>query len=234
MKVAIVEDEQEAGNLLKEFLLRYASEKQLAITIEVFCDGLEILDDYHPDYDVIFLDIEMPHLNGMDTARQIRQTDSNVILIFITNMMQYAIEGYSVQAMDYILKPVKYFDLSFKLDKVVEMRRKSEKSELILKTKGGQRKVAVADIHYLEVIGHCILFHTVSGEIEVWNQPMSAMEQKLKGLSFARCNASYLVNLRYVTEINGMTAQVGPDKLQISRGKRKDFLDALTVYIGRR
>ena len=234
MRIAVVEDERAASDLLRDYLLQYAGEHGISFEIEVYQDGMDILEDYHPVYDVIFLDIQLLHLNGMEAARRIRQMDEHVILIFITNMMQYAIEGYSVRALDYILKPVKYFDLALKLDRVVKLRQKSAKDEIVLKMKGAMKKVVISDIYYLEVMGHCILFHTLAGNLEVWNQPMNVMEQQLKEHSFARCNACYLVNLRYVTQINGMMVQVGNDELKISRGKRKEFLDALTVYMGRR
>ena len=232
MKIAIVEDERKEQEKLKEYLKRYEQEKNVTLDIDVFKDGLDILIDYKPHYDIIFLDIEMVHSNGMETARKIRDRDDNVTIIFVTNMAQYAIQGYSVGAFDFMLKPVRYFDLSSKIDKAITIRKKISREEIVVTVNGSMRRIALADIYYLEVIKHCILFHTVNGEFEVWNQTLNKMEQELGDYSFARCNVSFLVNLRYVNAIEGSTVLVGQDRLQISRTKKKDFMNALTVYLG--
>ena len=101
--IAIVEDEKEFRDQLQEFLKQYEAENQISFQISVFEDGTEILENYKNEYDIILLDIEMPKLNGMDAAEQIREKDEDVVLMFITNMAQYAIHGYSVGALDFVI-----------------------------------------------------------------------------------------------------------------------------------
>ena len=119
IRVAIVEDDAEVQGVLQEYVRRYTRQYGTEFEVTVFADGVDILEDYRAVYDIIFLDVEMKHLDGMTTAERIRQMDADVILIFITNMAQYAIRGYSVGALDYVLKPVPYFAFSQQLLKAV-------------------------------------------------------------------------------------------------------------------
>lgn len=109
IRVAIVEDEAKIREQLMGYVQRYTRQYGTAFEVKTFADGLEILEDYRPAYDLILLDIEMKHMDGMETARRIRELDPEVMLVFITNMAQYAIKGYAVGALDYVLKPVPYF-----------------------------------------------------------------------------------------------------------------------------
>ena len=117
IRVAIVEDEAAVRDQLMGYVQRYMRQYDAQIEVTMFTDGVEILEGYRPVYDIIFLDVEMQHLDGMETASRIRALDSDVLLIFITNMAQYAIKGYAVGALDYVLKPVPYFAFSQQLQK---------------------------------------------------------------------------------------------------------------------
>ena len=114
-KVAIVEDDPQSRETAAALLRRYAQEHALSFELTSFPDGAAIADGYRPLYDIIFLDIEMPHLDGMKTAHLIREKDEHVVLVFITNVARYAVKGYEVQAMDYILKPLSYDSFSPKM-----------------------------------------------------------------------------------------------------------------------
>lgn len=93
IRVAIVEDEAAVRDQLMGYVQRYMRQYDAQIEVTMFTDGVEILEEYRPVYDIIFLDVEMQHLDGMETASRIRALDSDVLLIFITNMAQYAIKG---------------------------------------------------------------------------------------------------------------------------------------------
>ena len=100
-RIAIVEDEAAVREQLAGYVQRYTRQYGIQFEVTMFTDGVEILEDYRPVYDIIFLDVEMQHLDGMETARRIRELDSDVLLIFITNMAQYAIKGYAVGCLLY-------------------------------------------------------------------------------------------------------------------------------------
>lgn len=231
IRVAVVEDDAEVQGVLQEYIRRYTRQYGTEFEVSVFADGVDILDNYRAVYDIIFLDVEMKHLDGMTTAERIRQMDADVILIFITNMAQYAIRGYSVGALDYVLKPVPYFAFSQQLLKAVSRLEKRAKHYLTVPVEGGLRRLDTASIYYLESEGHRVNFYTDEGDFSAPGA-LKTFEEKLAGRPFARCNSGYLVNLAQVQAVQQNTVQVGPYELQISRPKRKAFLAALTDYIG--
>ena len=231
IRIALVEDEAEVRAQLQGYVQRHTRQYGTEFAVTEFADGMELLDDYRPVYDVLFLDVEMKHLDGITTPERIRQMDADVILIFITNMAQYAIRGYSVGALDYVLKPVPYFAFSQQLLKAVARLEKRAKHYLTVPVEGGLRRLDTASIYYLESEGHRVHFYTDEGDFSAPGA-LKTFEEKLADCPFARCNSGYLVNLAQVQAVQQNTVQVGPYELQISRPKRKAFLAALTDYIG--
>lgn len=230
-RIAIVEDEAAVREQLAGYVQRYTRQYGIQFEVTMFTDGVEILEDYRPVYDIIFLDVEMQHLDGMETARRIRELDSDVLLIFITNMAQYAIKGYAVGALDYVLKPVPYFAFSQQLQKAVNQLAKRTRHYLAVPVDGGMRRLDAATIYYIESEGHRVHFYTEDGDFSAPGA-LKVLEEKLTGRLFARCNSGYLVNLAQVSGVQQNTVQVGPHELQISRPKRRAFLAALADYIG--
>ena len=105
-RIAIVEDDAECREQLREYVEHYGQENREELEVLCFSDGAELVEGYRPVYDLLLLDIEMPNLDGMTAARRIRQVDSDVLIVFITNMAKYAISGYEVEAPGFMLKPV--------------------------------------------------------------------------------------------------------------------------------
>ena len=124
--IAIVEDEKEFAQTLQDYIQRYMAETHTAIQTDTFHDGMSFLDEYSGKYQIVFMDIAMPHMNGMDTAERLRKVDSNVCLIFITSLAQYAIRGYEVEALDFIVKPVAYDLFKIRLEKAISRIRTAD------------------------------------------------------------------------------------------------------------
>lgn len=228
LRIAVVEDDQNYAMQIVGYLERFAGENQSDIRIQRFQDGMEIAEDYKPVYDIIFLDIEMPLLDGMSTAERIRQQDPDVLMIFITNLAQYAIRGYGVNALDYVLKPVNYAAFAMKLQKACRILSKRETRYVILTDEQEIRKVPVSNIRYIEVADHQLIYHTVEGDFYEFGT-LRKLESEL-GDSFARCNHCYLVNLAYVDGTKEDCILVGKDTLKISRAKKKQFMQMLSDY----
>ena len=181
IRVAIVEDDAEVQGVLQEYVRRYTRQYGTEFEVTLFADGVDILDDYRAVYDIIFLDVEMKHLDGMTTAERIRQMDAEVILIFITNMAQYAIRGYAVGALDYVLKPVPYFAFSQQLQKALGQLEKRERHYLAVAVDGGMRRLDAAEIYYLESEGHKVHFYTEKEDFVVPGT-LKNYEEKLVGM----------------------------------------------------
>ena len=230
-RIAIVDDDREFVEELKKYINQYGQEEGQEFEISAFCDGAEILENYAPTYDLILLDIEMPKVNGMDAAEKIREMDENVVLMFITNMAQYAIRGYSVGALDFVMKPISYYTFSMKIKRALKRVRKKELAPVLLTLSNGVKKLEVRQIYYLEVQNRMLHYYTDEGEFVVRGSLLSA-ESILPSDVFAKCNHWYLVNLMHVTEVRKNTASVGPFELEISRRNRSVFLEALTKYMG--
>ena len=129
IQIAIVEDEEIYVKQLTEYIRKYQTERGRSIKVTVFGDGEDITENYSGGFDIILMDIQMRFMDGMTAAEKIRQMDQKVIIMFITNMIQYAVRGYEVDAMDYVVKPVEYFSFSQKLDKAVGRMRSEVKGD---------------------------------------------------------------------------------------------------------
>lgn len=229
--IAIVEDEEQFRQQLTEYLTQYQDENQLEFKISVFTDGAEILENYQPVYDVILLDIEMPKVNGMDAAKQIRVRDDNVVLMFITNMAGYAIHGYEVGALDFVMKPITYYTFSMKLTRALKRAKQQEQKSLLLPLSDGVKKLELSEIYFVEGQSRMLYYHTALGDYVV-KGTMQAAENALANFPFAKCNHWYLVNLMHVKEVRKNMVVVGPFELEISRRNKTAFLKALTEYMG--
>lgn len=231
LRIAVVEDEPATCRLLQDYILRFQRERKAEIETETFSNGLDLVGDYRPLWDVILLDIEMPIMDGMTAAHYIRKADQDVAIIFITNMAKYAIKGYEVNALDFVLKPVSYFAFAMKLDKAIAGLAKRNHSCLLLQTESGMIRLSTEEITFIEVIHHRLQIHTETLDYTA-SGTLTMMEGRLQEEGFVRCNKGYLVNLRHVKRIYADSVLVGHARLLISRRRREEFLAAVTDYYG--
>lgn len=230
-RVAIVEDSAKSAEKLKRYLKRFSQERNMPLKYSAFMDGMEFISDYKADFDVVLMDIEMPHMDGMEAARRLREIDEEVCLIFVTNLAHYAIEGYEVRAMDFLVKPVEYDNFSLKLQKALASRSRMQKKEIVLNSGSGIRRIRLDEIHYIEVMDHNLIYHTTGGDFGERGS-IREKEESLKDFGFARASNSFLVNLHYATVFSGGDVTVAGARIPVGRTKKKDFLKRLTEYLG--
>lgn len=233
LRIAVVEDDSAAAEILLRYIAKYQEEYHDLLEVDRFKDGAAFLDNYRLGYDIILMDIEMPNMDGMKTAQKMRRIDNNACLIFVTNMAQYAVKGYEVDAMDFLVKPVSYSIFKFKLKKAVSLveKNKARGQGLILKTKNGMIRTQTSNVYFVESKQHRIFYHTAQDIIEVWGT-LAQAEQELRPYGFSRCNSCYLVNLRYVDKIENNWVFLRDTQLEISRGKKKGFMEELMTFLG--
>lgn len=232
--IAIVDDNIADSGLLANYLRQYFGGRKENISLKVFNDAVGFLEKFTPEFDLIFLDVEMPLFSGLDVAREIRLKDENVCIVFVTSFARYAVNGYEVAAFDYFVKPVSYGQFVPKMDRIY-CKISSVKSEsgIFLKTDEGVRRILSADISYVEVRDHYLYYHVGNGVCRV-RQSMKSAEESLRGQPFIRCNSCYLVNMKYVTGINGSELVVGDERVLMSRARKRECLQKLANFFGRR
>lgn len=230
VRIAIVEDDKTYADQLIEFLGRYQVDNGLKITYDLYTNGAMLTQPYDKEYGIIFMDIDMPVMDGMSAAKEIRKVDGTVIIIFITNMAQYAIKGYSVNALDYLLKPIGYFAFSQCLNKAITRLSKLEDQYIAVCVNRRMQKINLTDIYYIESMKHTLTFYTSHGEY-VTNSTLKVMEASLADKFFARGGSGFLINLRHVDAIRDGCAIVRGKPIPLSRSRKASFEKALINYI---
>lgn len=230
IQLAIVEDENSYADQLIEFVKKYQSESGKTFKITRFKDGDEITNGYRGQFDIILMDIEMKLMDGMTAAEEIRKLDQDVIIMFITNMTNYAIRGYQVDALDYVLKPVSYFAFSQKLGRAISKMKSKSSKTISIEMQSGVKKLDIDNVFYIESEGHNLNFYTSGGEFTI-RAKLKDFEEQLVPYNFFRSNKGYLVNLKYVDGVENGSCLIAGKQLLISRSRKNDFMTALTEYM---
>lgn len=215
------------------YVKRYFTEKPQPFETDVFEDGIDFISDYGGGYDLVLMDIAMPHMNGLEAAKRLREADREVCLVFVTTLAQYAIRGYEVNAFDFLVKPVSYELFRIKMDRICEHVGRKRGESFTVQSAGMMKKVPLDRIYYVESVKHYLFFHTADGELKMRGS-LSEIDEFFRGNGFAGVNRSLLVNLMHVDGYDAQEVSVAGEKLPLSRVYKTDFLNALTRYVGGR
>lgn len=231
LKIAMVDDDNEFLTQLKQFGEQAIAELNLKFAIDTYKNGREFAENYTCNYDIIFLDIEMPEMDGYKVAKKIRETDETVCIIFVTNMAQYAIIGYEVNALDFMIKPFAYFTFLDKLKKAIRYCSTRREREIILEKNSEKVRVKLSRIYYIEKDKNYLSFHTKDGEYRI-RGTIAENEEFFCSSNFGKISSGCLVNLRYVTKTNKNTVWVEKEPLPVSRQQQQPFMRQLMRYLG--
>lgn len=233
IRLAIVDDEEAFQKQIRDFLIAFAEKNGYFFQIRTYNSGLALINDTKTVFDLVFLDVQMPHFNGIETAKALRERDSKVAIVFITNFVQFAPEGYQVHALDYILKPINRYDFEMKLKKglaTIGHEKETNQSEyLALSKKEGMVRLAFSDIRYLESVGHTIVFHVGEKEVTKYG-PLRRVAPLLPKDRFLQINNCQIINMAYVTRIDKMKLFLGNDIFVISHPKKKEVMERLSTF----
>lgn len=232
-RALIVEDDPAAADVLRAHLARYGKERGAEFAVEVLPSALELLER-RPKADIVFLDIGLPGISGMEAAEVMRQTDPVTPIVFVTDLAQYAVRGYAVDALDFMVKPVEYEDFALRMGRAMRVMERNAERTVAIPTADGLRVVAQRDVIYVEIFRHDLCWH-VAREAEPLHArgTLTAVAEELGPDRFCRISASHLINMGQLRLIRGDSVVMSNgDELPISRRRRKDALDALTRYVG--
>ena len=229
--IAVVDDDPQDAALLKECVESYCSMNGHAAMIHVYRDGLDLIRSTE-SHDIVFLDIQMGKLDGLETARFLRKISADTILVFVTNMAQFAIKGYEVDALDFILKPVSMASIVYVLDKAMKrLDGGGAKALFSLKTSEGTISLSANDITYVEVFDHNLVYHTTRGDYTVRGR-LSDVSEKLSPDRFVMCNRSFIVNLRHVSNVTTDYLLIGDTRISVSKSHRKELMKRFSSFLG--
>lgn len=231
MRIAVCDDEEKFRMQAKEIIDKLAG--SLDVIVDAYSDGRKLLEAFDKKpYDVLFLDIEMPVMDGITLAKKLRERSDSIYIVFLTGHVEYALEGYEVNALRYLTKPVQEAKLSevlrFVMDKNVSKR------QLMIKEDGDETLINVSDIIYMEAQNQYVMIYTTGGE-HLIRYNIGDFEAELKNDDFFRIHRGYLVSLAKVKKlvksevvIEGMNGEL---KLPVSRSNIKPLKEALYKYV---
>lgn len=232
-RALIVEDDPQAAETLRAHLERYAAERSTSFSVEILPSALEFLEGTRPA-DVVFMDIGLPGVSGMEAAEVMRQTDELTPLIFVTDLAQYAVRGYQVDALDFMVKPVTYEDFALRMGRAMRVMDRNAGGTVSVATDEGLRVIAEKDVVYVEIFRHDLYWH-VTGSAQPLHArgTLTRVAEELGAERFCRVSASHLINMGQLALIRpGSIVMSDGTEVVISRRRRREVLETLTRYMG--
>lgn len=235
IRVAVVDDDSACRLQVKGFIEKFEQElsgggENRLFEIELFETAMDFITDYKAVYDIAFLDIEMPLIDGMSAARRLRLIDTDISLIFITKMPKYAIEGYDVEAVGFMVKPIKYCDFADKMKKAIKLREHKKEFGVVIKCDGNLVKLPVSQIYYVEKNKNYLYYNTARGEFRRRGTLESA-EKELAPYGFSLCNSGCLVNLGLVRKVTATDVVINGVNLPLAFRRAKQFKTDMLKFL---
>lgn len=227
LRIAIIEQNEILQEQLRRYLEKFAEDSGERCQPVFLTDELDFLENYSFSYDAVIIDTQLRLLGGLDVAKKIRESDSRVELVLLSPDSNLAICGYTVEAADFLLQPLRYDGFARAMQKILSRGRRKNAASVIIRSKGIYRRVRAQDIMYVEVSGHTLIYHLYGETISVIGQ-LAAVEATLAACGFFRCSAAYMINLHSVERYTGKNVYIGGQSIPISRSQKK----ALFLLLG--
>lgn len=230
INIAICDDEQTSLNSIKKLTTDFFRSQNIKINISLFSSGEELLSS-DKDIDILFLDIQMKQLNGIETAKKIRNKSYKCFLIFITVLKETVFQSFEVQPFDYMLKPIQYDNFKKTMERLLLSMKSADKENLLIQRGTESSIVSFEEIIYCEIINRKIYLHLKSANIIDYYDRIENLEQKLDN-RFFRCHRSYLINMQYLISYkNGLAYMIENHQIPVSRLRSKDFSNVILQYM---
>mgnify|MGYP000951228966 CR=1 FL=1 len=235
LQIAICDDSIEELSNMVQLIDLYRISKNFNCEYAVFPNGFELVSALEKGkrFDIYCLDIIMPGFTGIDVAKEIRSFDKTAPILFFTSSPEFALESYSVKAINYILKPVTKEKLFFTFDEILEkIKAENHEDAVIVKSNEGIQKILISNLVFAEVIGRNVLYYMRSGKvIECTESFSSVCERLMKYGCFIKPHRSYLVNMQYVDTIeNHQVTLQTLSSVPVAQGKAKEIKEQYLAY----
>lgn len=230
INIAICDDEQTSLDSIKKLATDFFRSQNIKINISLFSSGEELLSS-DKDIDILFLDIQMKQLNGIETAKKIRNKSYKCFLIFITVLKEMVFQSFEVQPFDYMLKPIQYDNFKKTMERLLLSMKSADKENLLIQRGTESSIVSFEEIIYCEIINRKIYLHLKSANIIDYYDRIENLEKKLDN-RFFRCHRSYLINMQYLISYkNGLAYMIENHQIPVSRLRSKDFSNVILQYM---
>jgi len=232
IRILMVEDSDGDAATLEGHVRRFASERELDVSVLRLSSALEFAER-RPEADLILMDIDMPGMTGMEAARVLREDDHTTPLVFVTSLAQYAVEGYQVDALDFVVKPVAYEDFAARMRRAMRRVTQNSGRTIVVSNRQETRVLSLAELSFVEASNHDLVYHLTNGETVKARGRLSALEAELSDTTFTRFSKSVIANLSHVRRIRGDEVEMaGGGTVWLSRSCKKPALEAITKYLG--
>ena len=230
--IAVCDDDQAVSKQISLYLKQVETELGKEFNTFYYSSAEDLLRFMPKETQIIFLDIQMGRMSGIEAAKVLRKRGCEAAILFITNMTEYALEGYEVHAFAFLCKPVQYAPFRRNLAEIIK-RLDTEDEAFIRVSFGTSHQILkLKDLYYVEVLGHETSFVTKQGR-KTCKMPLSEIESQTLGKGFFRCHKSYLINLRYITAIEPVSVIMEDSaSIPISKYRKKEFLREYSLYSG--
>ena len=233
-RTLVVEDEAQEARHLTDLLARYGKQHGVEFKVTWHSSAMEMLSD-KGHYDLCLLDIEMPGINGMEAAELLRSQHRVTSIIFVTDLAQYAVRGYEVDALGFLVKPATFAGLAMNLNRAMREVAQGTNRTLAVPTDDGFRSVPLSQVTHIEVRNHDLIYHTVGGDDLRTRGSLAQVERELADAPMVRVSRYCLANMALITSVLGDEVTVaGGAALHITRGHKKEIELALARYLGGR
>lgn len=235
VQIAICDDNIDELSNMVQLIDLYRTTKNFSCEYAVFPNGFELISALEKGkmFDIYCLDIIMPGFMGIDVAKEIRKFDRTAPIIFFTSSPEFALESYSVRAVNYVLKPVTKEKLFFTLDEVLEqIKGKKDEDAIVVKSHEGIQKILISNLLFVEAMGRNVLYHMPSGKVIECTESFSSVWDNLQKFGlFIKPHRSYIVNMQYIDTIENHQISLQNLKfVPVAQGKSKEIKQLYLNY----
>lgn len=230
IRIGICDDEKYMSDKIRAMVSGFFRERNIEILILQFSGGEELLE-YDKQIDILFLDIQMKGIDGVETAKKLRRRNFKGFLIFITVLKEMVFQSFEVQPYDYLVKPVEEQYFEKMMERLLASIKNAREENLLVQKGYESRIVPIGDIVFCEIIDRKIYLHLMSSEVVDYYERIENLEKKLNH-GFFRCHRSYLIHLKYLKGYkNGTAYMENGREIPVSRLRGKEFSNVILHYM---